>query len=151
MDHRNLPALQLFAAGLSTTYFFKPARLVLETLLSAEATLLHQERTLGTSHLVRVALVFDLSVSACYRSCTVEPTFWRLSATRLWRQQDSFPTCAAYFFKHSIQTRRAGAFVAESLAVVVPTLKRSPADPRADMFGFYIFNRYWSLHPVFPF
>lgn len=137
---------QLATADLPATHLREPTGLVLDLVLSAQACLGNEERTLRTAFIVLVAVVGDLWMATSLRSLTVESAGWRLGATWERRLDDRPAAMTAQLMEDGLAASSASALVAELLAAMVriSTLQRPATAARADVFRFeLVFAAHW--------
>lgn len=129
-------AFQRLPTNLTATRIGEPARHIFHDLLTTQTFLLGEERALGTSVGVSVAVMCSLRVTARLGPLAWERAWRRLSATWLWRIQDGSSAVARNLLKDCFSTGIAGALVAELRACVSSAFQRSTTNSCANMLGF---------------
>lgn len=127
--------LELLPARLATSWLLKPAWLVLECLLPANAPLLHEKWALGTVLVVCVAVVGNLRVSTWSRSRAVISAFGRSCATRLWRVKHRLSAMTTDIIKDCLRTRWTGPTVTHLLTSMAAAFQLAATDSDADVLG----------------
>lgn len=97
--------LQRFSADQSASHVRQPAWLILEPLLPAETFLLRQEGALGTTLVVRVAVVGGLRVAAGLGPFALKPTRRRFRAAWERRIQNRSSAVTGDLFEDRLPTR----------------------------------------------
>ena len=105
-------ALELLPAHFAAANISQPARLMLESLLTAHTPLLHKMRAFGASFIVLMAVVSYLWVSTCLRSIARIPTWRRFSAARQGWLENSSSTTAAELLEYRFSTGATGSAMA---------------------------------------
>lgn len=147
-DCYHLPAFQLLLAELAAVRLLKMTRLALELLPTTGTPLLNQEGALGTLHFVRVAVVLDRRMAACWNPMTVESTFRQKSTARLWWLQGGSPAVTAYVVEYCLWAASTRTAMTYLLASMATTLEQSPACLDAYVLGFD--RGHLSCYPVLP-
>jgi hypothetical protein len=129
----HIPALELPPTRAAAVRRLKVARLALKLFLATGTPLLHQERTLGACHVIRVTVMVNGGMAANGPSLTAEATLGRPRTARLrWLKYGS-TAVAADFMKDCLWTAAAWASMAHLLAIMATALERSSTGPDADM------------------
>lgn len=131
-------AAQLLLADHAARYVFQEARLVLQRLLPAHASLLDQERTLRACFVILVAVVCHLSMPALLCSVAGKATWRRFCAAWQRRLQHSPATVTRHLFKNGFSTSAAGTTMTQVLIVVDAAFQQPTALPSANVLGFEI-------------
>jgi len=106
---------------------------VLQVLLAAHATLLHQKRALGTRVVVEMAGMLNLRMTTCLGTVALVSARRWLSATwQRWLKHSS-ATVAAYLIEYGFPARTTRTLVTQLLARVVSTFQRTTARTSADV------------------
>ena len=127
---------QLSSADLATANFQKPARLVLQCLLSTQASFLREERTLGASFVVTMAAVRYFGMTTLPWATAVESAGRWGSSTRQRGLKYGLTTVTADFFKYSFSTASAWSPVTKLWTGVTSTLQFPPTRASTYVLGF---------------
>lgn len=133
----DLPALELLAAGETTTSLLQPARPVLHPLLAADTVLLHEKRALGTSDVIRMTIVLDRGVATRRCSPAVEAALRGSSSAWLGGLKNGPATCAADLLEDGFKAAWAWSSVTDLGTLVSAALQGPSADAKADVFRFH--------------
>ena len=127
-------AFQLLATNQTAKHVRSPARLVFQSLLAAQASLLCQKRTLRTRFIIQMASMRNLRMTTRLWPVTGKGAWWWSCAAWQWCLQDRATTFARNIFEDCFVTTVARAFVAQVGTGMVAAFQTAPTNPCAYMF-----------------